>query len=189
MEVFFGVMAAGCCLALIVAVWQRSAVGSTVDKLRKDLRDLQVNANEPPLLAPVCHHEWGVLKEEALENEREKKTITILQCKFCGNLDKTVESIRVPDPPKPAEPRSECRHSWELQKSIELESAYEQMKDNSESCESFQPWMFRKTVIIQRICTRCGEISTVESSNYDLKDLPENSTETTPYRKPRGGYR
>ena len=183
MEVFAVISTLMGLFALVVSIWQRAEMSHSLARIR-ELREAAREPKETPL-AQACHHEWGVLKEEKLQNEREQMTILILQCKYCGNLDKTVESVSLPDPPKPTEPRSECRHHWEKQKSVELESAYEQMKGNSESCESFQPWMFRKTVIIQRICSRCGEISTIESSNYDLESLPEGSSEGKPYRKPK----
>ena len=154
MEVFAVIATVVALFALVVSIWQRSEMSNSLDKMRQEIRDLNMSVKAPNPLAPVCHHEWGMLKEESLRNDHEQKTITILQCKYCGHLDKTVESIRVPDPPKQIEPRSECRHNWEKQKSVEIQSAYEQMTGNSESCESFQPWMFRKTVIIQRICSR-----------------------------------
>ena len=131
----------------------------------KEKVDLQALLNPPP---PPCHHVWGVLKEERLTGAGETKLVCILHCENCGALDKTVESVKNPVP------RSECMHAWQTQKTKELESAFEQVQEARTNCKEMaedpQPWMFRKSYVITRICARCGELNTVVASNFDMAD-------------------
>jgi len=145
----------------------------------------------PGLAATACSHQWEVIKDEILKNDQRQKMVTILQCRSCGSIDKTIEDIEFtppPPPPKPVfppEPKSECRHSWEEKKAASISSAYEQLAANS-PCKpgSFSkkeipedkivhsPWFFKKTYVCERVCSKCGEIRTTIASNYELKDLP-----------------
>ena len=88
-----------------------------------------VTTNMPiPLAAATCQHRWDVLKEEKLLAPHEQKSYVILQCQHCGLLDKTVQATsKIPNPPKPSLPKSECRHKWEKEQKVVLDSAYEQM--------------------------------------------------------------
>ncbi len=141
----------------------------------------------PPVPAPPCSHEWETVERTKLGSENEFKLVLVQKCPKCGSIDKTIEAVKIPLPPVPPEPKppkSECRHKWEVEKSIALDSAYEQMakakakvKANSRTktddksddvlLEDPQKWMFRKTLISIRVCSTCGEVDKTVASNFD----------------------
>lgn len=148
----------------------------------------------PPPPAPPCKHEWETVERTKLGTETEYKVVVLLKCVKCGELDKTVESIKIPAPPAPEPPRSECRHKWVTEKTASLDSAYEQMvkglkakgggntyygsgsnrtKDKEEKkleldLDNAPKWMFAKTYVNIRTCSLCGEVDKTITSN-----LPE----------------
>jgi hypothetical protein len=172
MEVTCVVVAIFIIVGTAIAIWQRAVGGQNLlalyNKMEQLVRQKQVEV-DMKAKNPPCHHEWDTLKEERMQNTHEQQYLLILQCKFCGVLDKTCQAIKLP------EPKSECRHNWERQKATTLESAYEQIAENFRKKEepdpkNFEPWMFRKTYINSRICTRCGEISTIVASNFEIEE-------------------
>lgn len=139
-----------------------------------------------PLASLSCSHDWEIQVEQVLDMPHEKKCIAVLSCVKCGLLDKTVQTTSLapkplPPPPPPPLPRSECRHKWEKEKSVVLDSAYEQMskvrgsngqwkKDAKEPDldeQELEPWMFRKRYISVRVCTSCGEIDRCLTANFE----------------------
>jgi hypothetical protein len=153
-----------------------------------------------PMGAEICAHNMDVIVKQIIHTDHEEKAIIILQCTKCGAIDKTY-AVTSP-PPKLVAPKSECRHRWVKEKTINLNSAFEQMeelllKNNKvsyfapngkkqpipkEKEEIFDPsnapsWMFRKTSIRERICELCGTIDRVVSSNFDLKEDEEYQSE------------
>jgi len=161
-----------------IAIWQRAVGGQNLLALYNKIEQLVLQKQvevDAKTKYPPCHHEWDTIKEERMQNEREQQFLLILQCKYCGLLDKTVQVIKLPDPPQS---KSECRHSWERQKATVLESAYEQLADNRMKKEdidhkNIKRWMFRKTYICSRICTKCGEIDTITASNFNITEEDE----------------
>lgn len=177
--VWFGAVLMFLALLAIIKSMRVNAkfLGDVVKELKEANSRSKIDLNSlinPP--SPPCHHNWHVIKEERLDGSFEVKTLCVLQCDSCGALDKTVESV------KRELPRSECRHSWETQRTKELDSAYEQVSESGKKAEEMlkdpEPWMFRKCYIITRICGRCGELHTVTASNFDLPDA-EQGEETT----------
>lgn len=153
-----------------------------------------------PIGAEMCHHKMEVIANQTLHAKHEEKCVIVLQCTLCGTIDKTIAvTSPIPVTPPPPAPKSECRHSWAKEKTITLSSAFEQMEDvlkingktnsykpisKSKDSEDFNfskldlaaapAWMFRKTVCIQRICTKCGEVDRAIMSNFEIE---ENKTE------------
>jgi RNase P subunit RPR2 len=153
-----------------------------------------------PIGAEMCHHSMEVITNQVLRTTHEEKCVIVLQCIKCGVIDKT---IAVTSPVPRTEPtRAECRHAWVKEKTITLQSAFEQMedlliKDKSSVFKPFKrkieneeetspsnfdpsiapPWMFRKTMCIQRICSKCGEIDRAIMSNFDVDDEENNGEE------------
>jgi len=144
---------------------------------------------EPP---PPCSHEWDAVVQQNMEMPHEKKIVAVLTCRKCGAVDKTVEATsKAPPPPQPVWMKSECRHKWETEKKVVLDSAYEQMlksiservpnsraKVNSDrkidlDLNEAPAWMFRKTYVCVRVCNTCGEIDKIITSNFDVADAIE----------------
>jgi predicted Zn-ribbon and HTH transcriptional regulator len=149
------------------------------------------SALPPPLPPPPCKHDWTTQHLENLDMPHEKKLIHIMVCKNCGAVDKTTE-VTAPVP-APAWTKEQCRHKWDVEKRVLIDSAYEQMlesikvrKDNYSSAKKIDPnkaldldlnnapnWMFRKTYVSIRTCTVCGEIDKTIASNFDVQGLDE----------------
>jgi uncharacterized Zn finger protein len=168
----------------VVIVLQCEKCGS----LDKTIETTSVVPKSMPALPPApvvpCNHEWEEITNDVLEAPHEKKLNVILKCKKCGTLDKT-ESVtsKVPREFMPSLPRSECRHSWKVEKQVTLPSAYEQIVDMAKLAtqsrsksrpdapeidhEKLEPWMFRKTYLCERVCQECGEVNTTVASNID----------------------
>jgi len=144
-----------------------------------------------PLPPPPCKHDWSCVQYQNLEMPHEKKFILIQTCKNCGALDKTTE---VTSPvPAPAWTKEQCKHKWDVEKRVLIDSAYEQMlesikvrRDNYSSSKKIDPnkaldlelnkapaWMFRKTYVSIRTCTVCGEVDKTVASNFDGDAPPE----------------
>jgi hypothetical protein len=157
-----------------------------------------VTTNMPiPLAAATCQHRWDVLKEEKLSSPYEQKSFVILQCQHCGLLDKTCQSTSPPPKPVPLpQAKGECRHKWEKEQKVVLESAYEQMlksisvkqyghysvkpeKKLDLDLDTAPKWMFRKCYICVRECTLCGEIYQTIAYNFDMEEGEEAPEEQT----------
>lgn len=148
-----------------------------------------------PMGAEMCNHSFDVITNQIIHAPHEEKCVIILQCTKCGAMDKTIAVTSPPPPPPPPPPKlpepplpkSECRHNWIKEKSVTLDSAYEQMEPlllNKKGTKQNQaaknedvpifdpasapPWMFRKQSIKERICSKCGEIDRIVTSNFDL---------------------
>jgi hypothetical protein len=131
-----------------------------------------------------------------MEMPHEKKVVAVLTCRKCGAIDKTVEATsKAPPPPQPAWTKAECRHKWETEKKVVLDSAYEQMLKSISEKQSYgrskvntdrkidldlneaHAWMFRKTYVCVRVCSVCGEIDKIITSNFDVADAIEQDPE------------
>jgi len=145
-----------------------------------------------PLPPPPCSHNWMAVTDNTLDVAHEKKVVVILTCQNCGAIDKTVETTSNP-PVVPQQPlsKSECRHKWEVEKKVLLDSAYEQMlesikvktsnygsskkvdpnKELGLDLNESLPWMFKKTYIQIMKCALCGEINKTIASNISDKDI------------------
>jgi RNase P subunit RPR2 len=161
-----------------------------------------------PIGAEMCAHNMEVIVNERLSTPHESRLVVVLECKKCGVIDKTITVTSppppAPPPPKPPEPRSECRHQWVKEKSVTLESAFEQMEeilkqgatkpkktsdarkkivDEEEEANPFDPtsapaWMFAKKFLRERVCSKCGEVDRVVVSNFEVEnDLDERMDE------------
>lgn len=140
---------------------------------------------------PPCNHSWTAITDNTLDVAHEKKIVVILTCKNCGAIEKTVETTsKAPQTPLP---KSECRHKWEVEKRVLLDSAYEQMLESIKvktssysSTKKVDPnkeldldlnksptWMFKKTYVCVRVCTLCGEIDKTIASNFDKEEETE----------------
>lgn len=151
------------------------------------------SAAPKPLPPPACSHNWVAATESTLDVAHEKKIVVILTCQNCGAIDKTVETTS--KPPVVAQqpvPKSECRHKWETEKRVLLDSAYEQMLEsikvktnNYGNSKKVDPnkeldldlnksptWMFRKTYVCVRLCTLCGELDKTIASNFEEGEEP-----------------
>lgn len=146
-----------------------------------------------PFASQACSHDWEIVTEQVLEVEHETRLVVIMKCNKCGLVDKTMSVTSAPPkppppPPVPPLPRCECRHRWEKEKNVTLDSAYEQMskvkggngqwKKDSKTPEldqkKLEPWMFRKVYISVRVCTQCGEVDkSIVSNLEDETDEPE----------------
>ncbi len=170
-----------------------------------------------PLGAEMCNHNMDVVTNQVIRAPHEEKCVIIMQCTKCGAIDKTIAVTSPPPPPpppppRPPEPRSECRHNWVKEKTITLQSAFEQMEDllkdqqkakvngtaaykpynprkkittSTEVVEedtpvfdpsTAPPWMFQKKCIKERICSKCGEVDRVVTSNFDVEEGEETET-------------
>jgi hypothetical protein len=149
-----------------------------------------------PLPAPPCHHDWFTEQCQNLDMPHEKKCVLILKCKNCGALDKTIE-VTSPTP-APAWTKDQCKHKWDVDKRVLVDSAYEQMLEsikvkssNYSSIKKIDPnkaldldlneapsWMFRKTYICTRVCSICGEIDKIITSNFNIDEEINEETET-----------
>lgn len=142
-----------------------------------------------PFAAQACSHNWEVLNDTTLEMPHEKKLVHIMVCDKCGLIDKTTAiTSAIPKPAPVPQPRSECRHRWEKEKLVTLESAYEQMckvkstngrwKQDAkpELSGPPEPWMFRKVFVSIRVCSQCGEIDKSIVSNME-ENIDEKNIE------------
>lgn len=152
-------------------------------------KTLAVTSTAPkPLPPPPCSHSWVVTTDNTLDVAHEQKVVVILTCKNCGSIDKTVETTsKAPQMPVP---KAECRHKWEVEKRVLLDSAYEQMLESIKvkssaysNTKKVDPakeldldlnkaptWMFKKTYVCVRVCTLCGEIDKTIASNFEADD-------------------
>jgi hypothetical protein len=134
-----------------------------------------------PLGASTCCHRWVVASEQKLTAPHQERLAVIMKCDLCGSIDKTVQAIGPPPPPPVIPtPKSECRHRWDREKTVTLDSAYEQMtkaeqkvphtqfmkKASQLDATTIEPWMFRKTYVSIRVCTLCGLVEKIIASNY-----------------------
>lgn len=148
----------------------------------------------PPLPTPPCLHDWQIVVEQNLEVDHEKKVIVVMTCRRCGEIDKTTETTS--KAPAREWCKAECRHKWETEKKITLDSAYEQMLKSISSKEQYArtpkvdtkqkldldlneapPWMFRKSYVCVRVCSVCGELDKVITSNFELAEGEEAPAE------------
>jgi len=153
-----------------------------------------------PLGASTCIHRWVVVSEQKLSNAHQERLAVIMKCDGCGAIDKTIQAI--PAPPQAAPPRAECRHRWDREKTVTLDSAYEQMRKAEEKiphtqfmkkasqldATTIEPWMFKKTYISRLICNQCGEVITTVASNVESPEFcNENGDSETllPHEKVR----
>ncbi len=127
------------------------------------------------LTATICTHRWEIISEKTLVVPHEQRHVIILKCDLCGSLDKT--SVVTNKPPAPEWKKENCRHDWDDEKAIRLESAFEQLADAGKSLdmkkmdiEDLPKDFFRKSYTKVRICKVCGEVNTVQASNYEIKD-------------------
>lgn len=138
-----------------------------------------------PLPPPPCKHDWTTQQQQNLDMPHEKKFVHIMVCKICGAVDKTTEVTSAI--PAPTWTKEQCKHKWDVEKRVLIDSAYEQMlesikvrKDNYSSAKKIDPnkmleldlnvapaWMFRKTYVSVRTCTICGELDKFVASNFD----------------------
>jgi hypothetical protein len=147
-----------------------------------------------PFAAMTCAHDWDIVTDQTLEMDHEKRAVVIMSCNKCGLVDKTMTvTSPVPPPPKPLPPppppKSECRHRWDKEKVVTLDSAYEQMsrvrvsgqKKDTKPPEldqsNLEPWMFRKIHISIRVCTQCGEIDKSIVSNLECENAIDPTEE------------
>jgi hypothetical protein len=148
----------------------------------------------PPPPPPPCSHNWVANTDSTLDVAHEKKIVVILTCQNCGAIDKTVETTsKPPVAAQPPQPKSECRHKWEAEKRVVLDSAYEQMLESIKVCldhygnfKKVDPnkeldldpnkaptWMFKKTYIQIMKCSLCGEINKTIASNFEEGEEPK----------------
>jgi Zn ribbon nucleic-acid-binding protein len=152
-------------------------------------KTMQVTSKAPPPAPKTpCSHEWLTEVSQNLEMPHEKKLVLVLKCKNCGVLDKTTE---VTSPiPAPAWTKEQCRHKWEVEKRVLIDSAYEQMLEsikvktnNYSSAKKIDPnkeldldlnnapaWMFQKRYVSIRTCSVCGEVDKTIASNFDAEE-------------------
>lgn len=155
-----------------------------------------------PLGSEMCNHTMDVITKEVIRAPHEERAIVILQCTKCGVMDKTIAVTSPPPkpPPEPPPPKSECRHNWVKEKTVTLDSAFEQMEDflkqnafkkivvnkNGKKGEEVEKvifdaasapsWMFQKKCLKERICSKCGDIDRVLSSNFEVEENEEIET-------------
>lgn len=138
-----------------------------------------------PYEATTCSHDWEAVCDQLLEGTTENKHILVIKCHKCGMIDKTIQTVKSALP----QPKAECRHQWVKEKSVTLDSAYEQIakknsnygskKDVDIDLGDPQPWMFRKTYISVRICQLCGEIDRCVAANFQEGEEFEPAEEQT----------
>ncbi len=142
----------------------------------------------PPPPAPPCDHDWQSVSEQMLEVDHEKRYSLVLTCRKCGSIDKT--SAVTSKAPEPHWTKEQCRHKWEKEKAVTLDSAYEQMLKSikvaptgyGQKTTKVDPekkllldlnkapaWMFRKSYVCVRVCTVCGDIDKIVTSNFDIE--------------------
>ena len=194
MDELIGVMLVLIFIALIVMIVRKPPI-VTLKETIKDKIIPALNQFDPqamvttvcpvPLGATTCSHMWEKELEQTLEMPHEKRLVLVLRCRDCGLIDKTIQVTspppKPPDPPKPyipPEPRSECRHTWEKEKTVTLNSAYEQIVNGGGTAPSvkegvLQPWMFRKKHIAIRVCRKCGEIDRCVAANFDDENVED----------------
>lgn len=141
-----------------------------------------------PLPPPPCKHDWTTQQLQNLDMPHEKKFVHIMVCKVCGAVDKTTEvSSPIPPPPAPAWTKDQCKHRWDVEKRVLIDSAYEQMLESIKmkssqygtgkkidpnkkldlELDKAPAWMFKKTYISIRTCTVCGEVDKTIASNFE----------------------
>ena len=153
----------------------------------------------PPAPEPPCQHEWQTVIDQVLDVAHEKRAVVILTCRKCGTIDKTTEvTSKPPAPPAPQWTKANCKHDWDVEKKVVLESAYEQMLKSISVKQSYgrakvdtekrldldlntaPAWMFRKSYVCVRVCKVCGEIDKIQTSNFDLAEGVEAGSEPWP---------
>lgn len=160
-----------------------------------------------PIGAEMCAHKMEVVVKEIIRAPHEERAIIICECSKCGAVDKTIATTsQAPKVPIPPIPRSECKHRWVKDKSVTLESAFEQMEEilkqqneKSKLANPFKkkigeeeasalkepvfdpttapPWMFRKTLIQTKTCELCGEVDRVVVSNFNTEESEKETEE------------
>lgn len=170
----------------------------TVDKTVQTTSTMPPALPPPkPLPPPPCKHEWTTQQLQNLDMPHEKKFVHIMICKNCGAIDKTTEvTSPVPPPPSPPWTKEQCKHKWDVEKRVLIDSAYEQMLESIKvksstygSAKKVDPnkqldleldkapaWMFKKTYISIRTCTICGEVDKTIASNFEA-DNPGDTDE------------
>tara|TARA_Y100000034_G_scaffold122497_1_gene168014 strand:- start:2038 stop:2649 length:612 start_codon:yes stop_codon:yes gene_type:complete len=145
-----------------------------------------------PPNADSCSHDWDLVTSHVLDDRR---SVTVMKCPTCGAIDKTVEEVEPPEPEQ--QPKSECRHKWLKEKYVVLSSAYEQMATaadkhnrsvysyrtsgrNKETAPAWKTqelelkpenkWAFEKKFVQVRVCSQCGEIDKIITSNYSATE-------------------
>ena len=127
-----------------------------------------------PLGAATCNHDWEVLTDTTLEMSHEKKYVLVVACRRCGVLDKTIATTS-----KPPKSPDDCHHRWGEEKSVRLESAFEQMADAKNfdmkklDLEDLPREFFRKTYTKVYKCEDCGVIQVVQASNLEAVPVVE----------------
>ncbi len=150
-----------------------------------------------PLPPPPCKHDWTTQQLQNLDMPHEKKFVHIMVCKNCGAVDKTTEvTTPVPPPPNPPWTKDQCKHKWDVEKRVLIDSAYEQMLESIKvkasqygtgkkvdpnkqldlELDTAPAWMFKKTYISVRTCTVCGEIDKTIASNFEA-EMPGETNE------------
>jgi hypothetical protein len=140
--------------------------------------DADITTVQPATLgSATCCHSWDVMSDKVLEVSHEMKHSLVLVCHKCGTLDKTiVTTSKIPEPPKPQFRREDCCHKWDEEKSVRLESAFEQLSGAKNvniqklDIDSLPREFFRKVYTKVRVCRTCGEVNVVQASNYDIEE-------------------
>jgi hypothetical protein len=126
-----------------------------------------------------------VVSDQVLEMAHEKRSVLVMKCLNCGLIDKTMATTSAlpkppPPPPLPPLPKSECKHAWEKEKTVTLDSAYEQMNKGATKLkrditkpEIFEKWMFRKVHMCVRVCRHCGDIDKSIITNIDSEETEQ----------------
>lgn len=165
----------------------RSGHKLTADQLEY-IREKQViiksvdNSKLPlPPGADICSHNWRLVANEKISTKAEEKVLIVQCCDLCGLVDKSEAVVKALPPPEPV---SECKHDWSLKRDAEVESAYEQaaklyqmiFEETGEVPppevklpDLGNPVNFRKTLVRERICNRCGKIHVTQASNIDTE--------------------
>lgn len=168
---------------------------------RCGMLDKTVQTTSPPPPAPKppppppCLHDWQVVIEQSMEMSHEKRVLVVLTCRKCGIIDKTTECTT--PIPKRDWIKADCRHNWDVEKKVTLDSAYEQMlksitvktgyngkkidpnKELGLDLDKAPAWMFRKTSVSVRVCKTCGEVDKIIASNFDVGEDPTEEEEQT----------
>lgn len=146
-------------------------------------KTIQITSPMPAMPPEPCRHDWDKVIDQKMENEVEQKLVVVMTCRQCGVVEKVIQQLAA------SKPKSECRHQWQTEKKIELDSAYEQMvqgitvkdqynkKTKTDKIEldldKAPSWMFKKSYVSIRICSECGEIDKTLASNFELSEDEE----------------
>jgi len=152
---------------VVIAIW----IYHYFDLERRRLQDSKSGGTKRSSLITetglTCEHSWEKMEAGTISAPSFSKFVCVLHCFKCGSIDKTVESVY------------QCQHKWTEADDTILDSPYEQIrkmfqttKRNGGKSEIEIPsprdskrWIFRKTLMRERICRSCGEIHTVTVSN------------------------